>query len=267
MCAIRHRFTLIELLVVVAIIVVLAAMLLPALGKARAAATRSACMSNLKQWGMAALSYSDEYDGQLPPMFATKYTPGSGPCWAPDYMRAALYRTLQRHGLTDQLAVCPATGTRLQQPGEISWSLTDSRWWNGDFYRSPGYFYVANPSKNDLAGMALEPGTSSIWKNVNLVAARTSDNAAETKVVVEDKLQVIADSDAVNTGRYSTSHAPGNRPPGLPFPGVNQVFLDGHATWKQGREFPGRLTNLSPAAGGTAQLLHMATPNNYAYHW
>ena len=64
----RHRagFTLIELLVCIAIIAILAAMLLPALARAKQSAKRSACLSNLHQIGVGTTMYLGEFNDRMP---------------------------------------------------------------------------------------------------------------------------------------------------------------------------------------------------------
>src|SRR5687767_6368757 len=82
----RHSsgFSLIELLVVVGIIAILIAILLPTLGVARASAKRTACLSNLRQIGIAIQGYANHNDGKIPygplapPPFPTNLYPKTG---------------------------------------------------------------------------------------------------------------------------------------------------------------------------------------------
>jgi len=63
----RRAFTIIELLVVIAIIGVLAALLLPAVGRTKESGRRASCANNLRQLAVAVHLYANDYEGLLPP--------------------------------------------------------------------------------------------------------------------------------------------------------------------------------------------------------
>jgi prepilin-type N-terminal cleavage/methylation domain-containing protein len=129
-------FTLVELLVVVAIIALLIAILLPALRFARASAKQSACLSNLRQIGVATTEYAHQYRDWYPTSRTTggwqyrrapgQITPDVETALPEEYGLPALYAQYRFMPAPSDVWICPAALSSMQDYGNTYAWLTSS---------------------------------------------------------------------------------------------------------------------------------------------
>ncbi len=221
-------FTLIELLVVIAIIAILAAMLLPALAKAKERAKIANCKSNMHQLGLATLMYANDNSDKLPDL--QNYG-----VWFWDMWRPAASNLLENVKRPD-IFYCPNEYYLYKDNGPPdAWNAFQD-------YVVTGYIWLF-PNAPGMNQSPVIGGTNMVTK---ITRGRGDLSVSGTEMIVDATISVLAatggrrytDIAGAGGSKVRSAHLERSYPSG-----GNVCFLDNHVEW---RRYPAMTNRIAP---------------------
>ncbi|MEI6501189.1 MAG: DUF1559 domain-containing protein [Armatimonadota bacterium] len=204
----KTGFTLIELLVVIAIIAILASILFPVFARARGKARQSSCLSNLKQIGLAFMSYASDYDDLLPAFGPSKANWTYG--WYQDasYMQQfqITFGALNPYIKNGQIWFC--------QDDPFKSYAQSNGGWGANKDASAGRVSYAFCTQWDTLNGSTDPFCPA-WNAATDIVGTSNLSPSEQNVMCDNGLFIDA--------------APNNQ--GAHNGGSNFLYLDGHVKW------------------------------------
>jgi prepilin-type N-terminal cleavage/methylation domain-containing protein len=220
-------FTLIELLVVIAIIAILAAMLLPALSRAKESGKRIACVNNLRQLNLTLQMYTDDNQGLFPPRSETSRWPD---------------RLYENYGRNVNVLLCPRDGENGQTPQTGSNTNNPADGAPRSYLINAFNDYFEPPTLSAADWTAYTAGTYPYGLKESLVKHPSETIVfGEKKTDAMDYYMDFYEGDGNDVDRVEQSRH-GGAGPGSSSGGSDYAFADGSASFIK---FPGSLSPIN----------------------
>jgi prepilin-type N-terminal cleavage/methylation domain-containing protein/prepilin-type processing-associated H-X9-DG protein len=219
-------FTLIELLVVIAIIAILAAILFPVFARARENARRTSCLSNVKQFSLGLMQYTQDYDERYPRAYFDSDDPTAPPGgkWvspASGKTRWFWQQIVYPYTKSTQIFVCPSQSRFATTPYIANYGINNN----------------VSPIEANAVGISLSQiqAPASVYLVFDAGNYTISTYAARLNTATAGSYEYIPGYGEAGQAGCSGAGVAGNMATdcesGRHFGGINMGFADGHAKW------------------------------------